>query len=72
MRRIVVNSTPLIVLSNIQQFLGLKVTGTLGVHLKAKQKKLIEKVEPLMNQMIADGFYISPEIYALAKSEAKE
>lgn len=54
------------------KFLGLNVTGTLGVLLKAKRVKLIEKVEPLMNQMIADGFYISPEIYALAKSEAKE
>ena len=54
------------------KFLGLKVTGTLGVLLKAKKENLIEKVTPLMSQLMAKGFYITPEIYSLVKSQAGE
>ena len=57
---------------NTAKFLGLKVTGTLGIILKAKREHLIEKVEPILNQMIADGFYITSKIYDWVKSEAGE
>jgi predicted nucleic acid-binding protein len=54
------------------KFLGLKVTGSLGVILKAKKTGLIKEVAPLMNQLISNGFYITKEIYDLVKSEAGE
>ena len=57
---------------NTAKFLGLKVTGTLGIILKAKREHFIEKVEPMLNQMIADGFYITQKIYDWVKSEAGE
>ena len=54
------------------KFLGLKVTGTLGVLLRAKREKLIEKVTPLMSQLMAKGFYITSEVFSLVKSQAGE
>ena len=54
------------------KFLGLKVTGTLGVLLRAKRENFIEKVTPLMSQLIAKGFYITPEVFSLVKSQAEE
>lgn len=53
-------------------FLGLKVTGSLGVLLRAKRENFIEKVTPLMSQLIAKGFYITPEVFSLVKSQAEE
>ena len=54
------------------KFLGLKVTGTLGVILKAKKEKIIQEVTPLMTKLIENGFYITPEVFNLVKSEAGE
>ena len=39
------------------KYLGLSVTGTLGVLLKAKQEGIIKEVKPLMNMLIDNGFY---------------
>ena len=63
MRRIVVNSTPLIVLSNIKHLKLLK-----DLYSEIYIPKAVFDEVTLKN----DSFYISPEIYALAKSEAKE
>lgn len=38
--------------------LGLKFTGTLGVLLRAKERKLVLTVRPLLDQLIAAGFRI--------------
>ena len=54
------------------KYLGLKVTGTLGILLKAKKLNLIDKLEPIMNELISKGFYISADIYNLVLAEAKE
>ena len=54
------------------KFLGLKVTGTLGVLLRAKRENFIEKVTPLMSQLMAKGFYITPEVFSLVKLQAEE
>ena len=54
------------------KFLGLKVTGTLGIILKAKKQNLISSVTTIMNQLIQNGFYITPDIYDLIKNEAGE
>ena len=54
------------------KYLGLKVTGTLGVILKAKQQKLIPAVVPLMNQITQNGFYITQQVFDYVKSAAGE
>lgn len=38
--------------------LGLKVTGTLGVLLRAKDRKLISLVRPMLDELVAAGFRI--------------
>ena len=54
------------------KFLGLKVTGSLGVILKAKKNNYISSVTDVMNQLITNGFYISPDVYNLVKNQAGE
>jgi len=45
------------------KYLDFKVTGTLGVILKAKEKGIIEKVRPLMDALIDNGIYIGKKVY---------
>ena len=42
--------------------LGLKITGTLGVLLKAKQQGLISSIKTLFDKLEQDGFRISSEV----------
>ena len=44
------------------KFLGLKVTGTMGILVKAKQEKIITEVRPLLNEIVNKGFFISDRI----------
>lgn len=103
MRKVVVNSTPIISLSTINKldllkslygevyipygvfeevsiegkskvgddllarkyatYLGLKITGTLGVLIKSKEKGIIREVKPLIDGLIKKGIYIDDKIY---------
>ena len=54
------------------KFLGLHVTGTLGVLLKAKREGYLEKVEPIMNELIRDGLYISNTVRQYVLNQAGE
>ena len=54
------------------KFLGLKVTGSLGILLKAKKEALISEVTPLLHELMQNGFYITPQILDLVKKEAGE
>lgn len=54
------------------KFLGLNVTGTLGVLLKAKKEGHLDKVEPVLNELICDGFFISDTVRRYALREAGE
>ena len=47
---------------NTAKFLGLKVTGTMGILVKAKQEKIITEVRPLLNEIVNKGFFISDRI----------
>jgi uncharacterized protein len=51
---------------------GLPVTGTLGVLIAAKNAGMIAAIKPLLGQLIAAGFYISPQIVAHALQLAAE
>ena len=44
--------------------LGLRVTGTLGVILRAKREGLIPAVEPLLGQLQDEGFRVAPATLA--------
>lgn len=54
------------------KFLGLKVTGTLGVLLKAKKNRIIKKIKPYIKKMKEKGFYISDKIEKLVLSLSDE
>lgn len=54
------------------KYLGLAVTGTLGVLLKAKQLYIISSVKLLLDELISNGFYITLEIYNMVLEQASE
>ncbi len=54
------------------KFLGLNVTGTLGVLLKAKKEGYLEKVEPVMNELIRNGLFINDAVKKCVLKEAGE
>lgn len=45
------------------KYLDFKVTGSLGVLLRAKEKGIIRKVRPLMDDFLENGIYISDKLY---------
>ena len=54
------------------KYLGLTVTGTLGVLVKAKQKGIIEEVGPLLSEMKRNGFYMDPALETMVLEHAGE
>jgi len=54
------------------KYLGLTVTGTIGVLLKAKKAGVIEKVTPVITEMKQRGFYISRELERMVLEQADE
>ena len=42
---------------------NLKITGTIGILIKAKQKGLINQVKPLIDKLILNNFHIDDELY---------
>jgi predicted nucleic acid-binding protein len=47
----------------LAEAMGLRVTGTLGILLRAKQAGLISAVEPLLDDITAQGFHLDPELH---------
>ena len=47
----------------LAEAIGLKVTGTLGILLRAKQAGLVSNLQPLVNDITAQGFHLSPELH---------
>lgn len=54
------------------KFLGLKVTGTLGVLLKAKKLGFLTTIKPVVDKIRENGFFISDEIYTFVLEQAEE
>lgn len=54
------------------KYLGLKVTGTLGVLLRAKKEGIIPSVKEAVNKIQKNGFYIEESIYKLVLEQANE
>ena len=57
---------------NCASSVHIKVHGTIGIILLAKQEGIIEKVSPILNQLPRVGFRIQPAILAAAKKLAHE
>ncbi len=56
----------------IARLRGLRVTGTAGVLLKAKQKGHIQAVRPLLDQLQEIHFHLSDNVRTLILSKAEE
>lgn len=55
------------------QRMGLKVTGTLGILIAAKDRGLLASVRPLLDALRADaGFWIGESLYNAVVVAAKE
>lgn len=54
------------------KYLGLTVTGTLGVLIKAKRQGIINEVRPLLSEMRANGFYVSDAVERMVLEQAGE
>ena len=54
------------------KFLGLHVTGTLGVLLRAKMMGLVEEIAPLIEDLCKNGFYVDETVKAMALKQASE
>ena len=57
---------------NTARYMDLKITGTLGVIIKSKEKGYIQAVRPVMEKLIQNGLYISPEIQKIVLKAADE
>lgn len=54
------------------KYLGLPVTGTLGVLIKAKQKGYIDELKPILQRMVEKGIYISQSLVELCLKQVGE
>lgn len=54
------------------KYLGLPVTGTLGVLIKAKQKGLIPELRPLLDTMVQKNIYIKDSLIRLCLKQVGE
>ena len=52
--------------------MDLVITGTVGIIIKAKQNGLIDKVKPIMDRLIQNGLFVSPEVQASVLKIAEE
>jgi len=56
----------------IGKYLGLNVTGTIGLLLMAKELQLINKIRPFLDDLIEKGIWISDKLYSQALTLARE
>ena len=54
------------------KYLGLTVTGTLGVLLKAKSRGIVQEITPLVAEMKRNGFYIDSMLEGFVLEQAGE
>lgn len=54
------------------KYLGLTVTGTAGVLLKAKKRGILPEIRPVLESMKRKGFYISGNVEQMILEQAKE
>jgi uncharacterized protein len=52
--------------------IGLKVTGTIGILLKAKENKIIDKIKPLLEELAQKGIWLSENLIKQTLTKAHE
>lgn len=56
----------------VAQDISLKITGTVGLLLKAKKDGVIDKIKPLLDQLNEAGFHVGESLYQNVLRLAKE
>ena len=56
----------------VAERLGINITGTLGVLFLAKREKFVDKVKPLLDEIVGHGFRVADELYKEALIKADE
>lgn len=54
------------------EYLGLNITGTVGVLIKAKRKGILSEVMPLVDNMLGHGIYLSDKLIQSIRKIANE
>lgn len=54
------------------KYLGITVTGTLGVLIKAKQQGFINEIRPIVSELKSNGFYVSRQVEEMVLKYAAE
>lgn len=54
------------------KYLGLPVTGTLGILLKAKRQGIVQRMDTLLVEMKGNGFYLDSRVEAFVLEQAVE
>ena len=54
------------------KYLGLPVTGTLGILLKAKRQGIVQRMDTLLVEMKGNGFYLDSRVEAFVLEQAGE
>ncbi|WP_232841791.1 DUF3368 domain-containing protein [Caldicellulosiruptor acetigenus] len=57
---------------SVAKLLGLRLTGSLGILLKAKEVGLVSQIEPLIKKLIEENIRISPQLVEEILKQAKE
>jgi predicted nucleic acid-binding protein len=52
--------------------IGLKVTGTIGILLKAKENGIIDKIKPILNGLVEKGIWLSEKLIKQTLTKASE
>lgn len=52
--------------------IGLKVTGTIGILLKAKENKIIDKIKPILEELTKKGIWLSEKLITQTLLKASE
>ncbi|AEM74929.1 DUF3368 domain-containing protein [Caldicellulosiruptor acetigenus] len=57
---------------SVAKLLGLRLTGSLGILLKAKEVGVVSQIEPLIKKLIKENIRISPQLVEEILKQAKE
>ena len=52
--------------------IGLKVTGTIGILLKAKKNNIIDKIKPILEELAQKGIWLSEKLITQTLLKASE
>jgi len=54
------------------KYMGLTISGTVGMLVKAKERGFLKEVKPVLESLIQNGLFVSPEVRQMVLHEADE